>query len=89
MNNNNKNKKWWDNPVFNTALHVLSTSCRFAIIATAAYLLNLYVHFLEANGASAFLVQVLTVFENVILVIDVLWALYSIVHGIIKEFFDE
>jgi len=82
-------KKWWDNHAVNMAIHVITTTFVFMVIATAAYALDCYVHLLEKRQASAFLVQVLSIFERAILIIDVSWALYNILDGIYKEYLHE
>lgn len=82
-------KKWWDNHAVNMAIHVLSTTFVFLVIATAAYALDCYVHLLEERDASEFLVQVLKLFEKAILLIDVGWALFNILHGIHKEYIEK
>lgn len=82
-------KKWWDNHAVNMAIHVLSTTFVFLVIATAAYALDCYVHLLEERKASEFLVDVLKLFEKAILLIDVAWALFNILHGIHKEYIEK
>jgi uncharacterized membrane protein len=101
MNNKKKNppqkphhapsekKNWWNTPSVNMAIHVVSTTFVFLVIATAAYGLDSYVHWLEERQASEFMVQALKIFEKAILVVDVTWAMFNIIHGIYKEYFDE
>ena len=99
MNQKNKNqnanpepsqKKWWrGNPLLNMTLHIVTTSMMFTIIAMAAYSLELLVDWLQERHASSFMVGVLHVFAYVLLVIDVVWAIASVLRGTIKEFFDD
>jgi phosphotransferase system glucose/maltose/N-acetylglucosamine-specific IIC component len=82
-------KNRFDNPIVNMIVHVFTGTIFFLTVATAAYGVEQYVHFLKAHEASDFLVFILQVFETVLVVINVLLSIWHIIKSIIDEFVDE
>lgn len=102
MNVRNKNKngtqkrkvvpirqRWWHAPFYRMVVHVVQTTVQAVVIGLAAFGLNLFADWLQAHGASDFLVQVFHGVEDALLVIDVVWFLVNIILGIVKEWFDD
>ncbi|CAN7640370.1 hypothetical protein [Massilia sp. LjRoot122] len=95
---NNKNQKQqdkpakkgrWDNPAVNMTVHVIMGTFIFLLVATAAYGIDLYVHWLQAHGATTYLVFLLSGFANALVTLDVACALWYIIKKIADEFCDD
>lgn len=95
---NNKNPKSqdkpakkgrWDNPAINMTVHVFMGTFIFLLVATAAYGIDLYVHWLQEHGATKYLVFLLSGFANALVTLDVICALWYIIQKIVEEFFDD
>lgn len=81
------NTAWWK-PIVHFATHTAVGSVIFVIIALPAYGLGQLVHWLTTQGASAYVVTVLTMLEYVIVTFDavlLVWHLATTGITAIKE----
>lgn len=82
---NNANKARHGNPALNMLVHVFVGTFCFLLVATAAFGIDLYVQWMQHNGASEFLVLLLEGFARALAIMDVFCALWYIV----TKFFDD
>lgn len=68
---------WWS-PVVHALVHVVIGTVIFIIIAVAALLLGLFVHWLGTLGVSGYVIDVLTFTEYAIVTLDAVGLLWYI-----------
>lgn len=80
-------KRWWHSPFFRTLVHVVTTTAMAVVIGLAAFGLDLFASWLEAQKASEFVVSCFHLFANTLMVIDCVWFVGNLIRGIYNEWF--
>lgn len=80
-------QRWWHSPFFRTLVHVVTTAATAVVIGLAAFGLDLFALWMEAQHASPFLVSGFHYFANALFVADCVWFVGNLIRGIYNEWF--
>lgn len=85
-------KPWWK-PILQFALHTITGSAIFVVIAMPAVCLSVLNHYLESKGVPRLTLNILTVLEHAILIVDsILFLVYlglTAMHSIKEMYHSE
>lgn len=82
-------KSRWDNPIINMIVHVFLGTFLFLLVASAAYGVHSYVHWMQEHGVSGYLAVVLEGFANALATLDTVAVLSFFIKKVAKELGEE